>query len=65
MQHCLKTFCRSARAGIIPPQLFEQFFVAMNDALTALDLGFRGITLASFAHDLKRKIPVQIRYRYA
>jgi hypothetical protein len=39
-QHFLKQPPRTTGTGVVPPQLFNQVFVAMHDAQAALDLGF-------------------------
>jgi hypothetical protein len=63
MQHFLKPFSRTAGAGIVASQLFEQFFVTMYDAQATFDLGFGGEALAPFAHDLKTPARFQIHCR--
>jgi hypothetical protein len=39
---------------IVATELFDQLFVAMNNALAAFDLGFGWETTAAFAGALKR-----------
>jgi hypothetical protein len=47
MQHVLKSASGTARAQIIAPELLDQLFVAMHDAIAAPDMRFRGIALSS------------------
>jgi hypothetical protein len=61
MQHFLKPFTRTAWAGVVTSQLFEQFFIAVNDAVAAFDLRFGGEALPPLAHDLKSTARFQIR----
>jgi len=42
IQHFLKAPSGAARAQVVPPQFFAEFFVAVNDPAAALDLGLRG-----------------------
>jgi hypothetical protein len=68
MQHFLKPLPRTARTRIIASQFLDQFLVAMNHALTALDVCFGWIPLAPLAGDLKslvRRQSGRICYRYA
>jgi hypothetical protein len=52
----LKPATRTARAGIVAPQLFGQFFVAVDDAASAFDLCFRREAFAALAHRFVEKI---------
>jgi hypothetical protein len=47
-QHALKPVSRAARARIVTPELFNQFLVAVDDAITALHMRF-GIEILSDA----------------
>lgn len=53
MQQFLKAAVRAARARIISPELFEQLFFAVDDAIAAFDVRFRWIAASSFARALK------------
>ncbi len=55
MQHLLKPLARIAWARIVATELLDEFFVAVDDALAALDPGFGGETLPAFAHWLKSR----------
>jgi hypothetical protein len=54
MQHFLKAAARAAGAGIVAAELLVQLFVAVDDALAALDMGLGGEPTAAFAAALKR-----------
>jgi hypothetical protein len=53
-QHCLKAATGAARARIVAPKLLVQFFVAMYDALAALDVRFGREPLAPLTGALER-----------
>jgi hypothetical protein len=55
MQQFLKAFIRSTRARIIPPELFRQFLVAVNDAHAALDMRLRREPATPFTGALESK----------
>jgi len=64
MQQFLKPFSGTAWTRIIPTQLFDQLFVAVDDAVAALDVRFGGETLAPFAHRLKKSARRRSRLVY-
>jgi hypothetical protein len=47
MQHVLKSASGTTGAQVIAPELLDQLFVAMHDAIAAPDMRFRRITLSS------------------
>jgi hypothetical protein len=55
MQHFLKAASGTAWAEVVPAQLLIQFFLAVNDAVTALNLGFRRETFTALAAWLSEK----------
>jgi len=55
MQHFLKPFIRSARAGIVSAELFEKLFIGVDDALAAFDVCSGRVTPAPFAGALKSR----------
>jgi hypothetical protein len=57
MQQCLKAAAGAARAWIVAAQLFEQFFIAVDEPHATLDMGFGRVTLAAFAHRFKSDEP--------
>jgi hypothetical protein len=57
MQQCLKAASGAAWAWIVPAQLLDQLFLAMDDAISPLDLRLRGETSSTFAHRLESKRP--------
>ena len=40
MQHFLKAPHRAARAEVVPPELFFELFIAVDEADAAFDAGF-------------------------
>jgi hypothetical protein len=50
----LEAFSGTARAKIVPAQLFFEKFVAVNDPDTTFDVRFGWITSSPLAHRLKR-----------
>ncbi len=38
MQHLLKAAAGAARAQVIPPELFREFFISVNDPVTGPDV---------------------------
>jgi hypothetical protein len=65
MQHFLKAAAGTADAGIVPAELLDQLFVAVHDAVAALDVRLRGITGAAFARARKSSATVRGRRRVA
>jgi hypothetical protein len=55
MQQFLKAARGAAGAEVVPAQFFRQFLLAMDDAVTALNLGFGWEPLAAFAAWLVEK----------
>ena len=55
MQHFLKAASGPAGAEVIPAQLLRQFFPVVDDAVTALNVGFGRETLATLAAWLVEK----------
>lgn len=55
-QHRLKSEARVARAGIVAPELFNQFLVAMDKAQAALHAGFGGVTFAALRRALESRV---------
>jgi hypothetical protein len=53
MQQFFKTPPGLARAGIVASKFLEEFFVAMDDAHSPLNVCFGGITPAALAGALK------------
>jgi hypothetical protein len=54
MQHRLKGPSGPARARVVPAELLDQLYVAVNDAVTQLDVGFAGDTPgAAYSSDQK------------
>ena len=53
MQHFLKPASRAADARIVSAELFDQLFVAVDDAVAALDVRLGRITGAAFARARK------------
>jgi hypothetical protein len=49
MQHFLKAPRRTAWAEVVSTQLLKKFLPAMDDAVTALNLGFGRESLAALA----------------
>jgi hypothetical protein len=47
MQHFLKASAGAADARIVSAELFEELFVAVHDAVAALDVGFGGVAPAA------------------
>jgi hypothetical protein len=47
MQHILKSASGAAGAEVVAPELLDQLFVAVDNAVAAPDAGLGGITLAS------------------
>jgi hypothetical protein len=56
MQQFLKPTAGIARAGIIPPEFFEEFLVPVNDAVTAFYPGFGRESLSTFTRRLESKM---------
>nr|WP_018609610.1 hypothetical protein [Uliginosibacterium gangwonense] len=52
-QQRLKGFARTAGAGVLSAKFFEQFLVAMNDAETSANLGFRREAFTTLAGDFE------------
>jgi hypothetical protein len=55
MQQFLKPTIRTAGTGIVTTEFFEQFFVAVNDADAAFDVGFRRESPSAFAASFAEK----------
>jgi hypothetical protein len=51
MQQILKPASGAARTQVVAAELFDQLDIAMDDAPSALDLGFRGIRLPPLTRD--------------
>jgi len=51
----LKAAARVAGAKVVAAQLFDELFVAVDDAVTTLDTGLRGVALAAFASRLENR----------
>lgn len=51
MQQVLKPASGAARAQVIAAELFRELDVAMDDALSTLDVGFRGVGLPPLTRD--------------
>jgi hypothetical protein len=51
MQQALKPASGAARAQIITAELFDQLDIAMDDAASTLDMGFRGEGLPPLTRD--------------
>ena len=56
-QHFLKALAGSAGAQIVATELFGEFLVASNDALTAFDTALGWEALAALTHHLKSTAP--------
>jgi hypothetical protein len=63
MQQYLKPAAGAARAGVVPPQLLDQLFVLVDDALALFHARFGRVTLAALAAGFK-SLPV-VRSRSA
>jgi len=50
----LEALAGTAGAEIIPPELFLQQFLAVNNPLATLDVFFRGISSTTLAHRLEK-----------
>jgi hypothetical protein len=55
MQHFLKPARGSARAQVVAAELFAQFFIAMDDAMTALHARFGRETAAALTASLESR----------
>jgi hypothetical protein len=53
MQQRLKRASRAARAEVVSAELFQQFLVAMDEALAAFYFGLRREAFPAFADDLE------------
>jgi hypothetical protein len=62
MQHFLKTPPGAAGAGVVPAEFLEQFFVAVDNLVTALYAGLGGIALPAFAAHFKSRRPRIVCY---
>ena len=51
MQQTLKPASGAARTQVVAAELFDELDVAMDDASSTLDLGFRGIRLPPLTRD--------------
>ena len=51
MQQVLKSASGAARTQVVAAELFDQLDIAMDDAASTLDLGFRGIRLPPLTRD--------------
>ena len=63
MQHFLKALAGAARAQIVPPQLFGEVFVTVDDPVTLFDVGFRGESSAALTGPLERRTSGRFRLR--
>ena len=55
MQQVLKPASGAARAQVVAAELFDQLDITMDDALSTLDVGFRGERLPPLTRDAESR----------
>jgi hypothetical protein len=55
MQHFLKAAAIAAGAEVVAAQFFNKIFFAVDGAVAALDVGFRGVSFAALTAALESR----------
>jgi hypothetical protein len=61
----LEALARTAGAGIVMPELFDQFLVAVNDAMATLDGGFAVESPSGVCSSVQKLASLSVRRIFA
>jgi hypothetical protein len=64
MQHFLKALARAARARIVAPELFEEFFIPMNDSNATLHVRLGWIASTTLTGALESRVGQSLRFAW-